>query len=120
MHIVARQFEVAARELERAAQDSGRSPAVLGVLAMAYAGLGRHAAAQRLVDELQARSSAETVPPAAMAVAYMGVGDTSRAIASLQETYDVHDNYAIYLRADPLLDSLRTDVRFQRLCQKLE
>lgn len=120
VHIVARQFEVAARELERAAQDSGRSPVVLGVLAMAYAGLGRHAAAQRLVDELQARSSAETVPPAAMAVAYMGVGDTSRAIASLQETYDGHDNYAIYLRADPLLDSLRTDVRFQRLCQKLE
>ena len=120
VHLVARHFEEAARELERAAQDSGRSPAVLGLLAMAYAGLGRHAAAQRLVDELQARSSAETVPPAAMAVAYMGVGDTSRAIASLQETYDSHDNYAIYLRADPLLDSLRKDVRFQRLCLKLE
>jgi TolB-like protein/DNA-binding winged helix-turn-helix (wHTH) protein/Tfp pilus assembly protein PilF len=120
VHLVTRHFDDAARELERASQDSGRSPVVLGVLAMAYAGLGRHAAARRLVDELQARSSAETVPPTAMAVAYMGVGDTSRAIAALQETYDSHDNYAIYLRADPLLDSLRTDVRFQRLCQRLE
>ena len=120
VHIVAGQFADAARELERAAHDSQRSPVVLGLLAMAYAGLGRHAAAQRLVNELQARSSTETVPPAAMAVAYMGVGDTSRAIASLQEVYKSHDNYAIYLRADPLLDSLRTDDRFQRLCQQLE
>lgn len=120
VHIVAGRFDDAARELEQAAQDSKRSPAVVSVLAIAYAGLGRRTAAQRIVDELQTRSSTETVPPTSMAVAYMAIGDTSRAIALLQETYDTHDNYAIYLRADPLLDSLRTDVRFQRLCQKLE
>jgi cytochrome c-type biogenesis protein CcmH/NrfG len=118
--IVTRQFAQAARELELAAHDSGRAPAVIGLLAMAYAGLGRHAAAQRLVEELQARSSTETVPPGAIALAYLGAGDTSRAIASLEEVYESHDNYAIYLRADPLLDSLRTDARFQLLCRRLE
>jgi TolB-like protein/DNA-binding winged helix-turn-helix (wHTH) protein/cytochrome c-type biogenesis protein CcmH/NrfG len=118
--IVVRQFEDAARELERAAHDSGRAPAVLGLLAMAYAGLGRHVAAQRLVDELEARSSRETVPPGAIALAYLGAGDTSHAIASLQQVYDSHDNYAIYIRVDPLLDSLRTDPRFQLLCRRLE
>ena len=118
--IVTRQFEDAARELQRAAHDSGRAPAVLGLLALAYAGLGRHAAAHRLVDELEARSSTETVPPGAIALAYIGAGDTSHAIASLQEVYDSHDNYAIYMRADPLLDSLRTDTRFQLLCRRLE
>ena len=118
--IVTRRFEDAARELELAAHDSGRAPAVMGLLAMAYAGLGRHAAAQRLVEELQARSSTETVPPGAIALAYLGAGDTSRAIASLEEVYESHDNYAIYMRADPLLDSLRTDARFQLLCRRLE
>jgi len=34
--------------------------------------------------------------------------------------YESHDNYAIYVRADPLLDSLRTDTRFNLLCQRLE
>jgi len=120
VEVVTGRFDDAARELERAAVDSRRSPVVLGVLAMAYAGLGRHAAAQQLVEELQKRSSTETVAPAAFAVAYLGVDDISRAIASLQEVYESHDNYAIYVRADPLLDSLRTDTRFKLLCQRLE
>jgi cytochrome c-type biogenesis protein CcmH/NrfG len=120
VEIVTRRFDDAVRDLERAAKDSRRAPAVLGLLTMAYAGQGRHPAARRLVDELRARSSTETVPPGAIALAYIGAGLTSQAIASLQEVYDSHDNYAIYMSADPLLDSLRTDARFQLLCRRVD
>ena len=120
VEIVAGRFADAVRELERAGQDAGRTPAVLGLLAMAYAGLGRHAAARHLADELQVRGSTEVVPPSAIALAYIGAGDPSHAIASLQAAYDSHDNYVIYMCADPLLDSLRADARFQALCQRLD
>ena len=58
---------------------------------MAYGEQGRRIAAQRLVDELKARSTSETVPPGAIALAYIGIGDTANAIASLQEVYATID-----------------------------
>jgi TolB-like protein/DNA-binding winged helix-turn-helix (wHTH) protein/Tfp pilus assembly protein PilF len=120
VEIVARRFDDAARELERAAIDGQRAPAILGLLAMAYGEQGRRPAAQRLVDELKARSASETVPPGAIALAYIGVGDTTNAIASLQEVYASRDNYAIYINVDPLMDPLRTDPRFQALSRRLD
>jgi Flp pilus assembly protein TadD len=38
VHIVNGQFEEAARELERAASEDARAPAILGLLAIAYGG----------------------------------------------------------------------------------
>jgi adenylate cyclase len=120
VEIVTRRFDDAVRELDRSAKDSRRAPAVLGLLAMAYAGHGRQPAAQRLVDELRTRSATETVPPGAIALAYIGAGDTSHAIASLEEVYETHDNYAIYMCVDPLMDSLRMEPRFQALCRRID
>ena len=120
VEIVARRFDDAARELERAAIDGQRAPAILGLLAMAYGEQGRRIAAQRLVDELKARSASETVPPGAIALAYIGVGDTANAITSLQEVYASRDNYAIYISVDPLMDPLRRDPRFQALSRRVD
>ena len=120
VEIVARRFDDAARELERAAIDGQRAPAILGLLAMAYGEQGRRIAAQRLVDELKARSTSETVPPGAIALAYIGIGDTANAIASLQEVYASRDNYAIYISVDPLMDPLRRDPRFQALSRRVD
>jgi TolB-like protein/DNA-binding winged helix-turn-helix (wHTH) protein/Tfp pilus assembly protein PilF len=120
VEIVARRFDDAARELERAAIDGHRAPAILGLLAMAYGGRGQSLAARRLLDELKTRSATETVPPGAIALAYIGVGDTANAVASLEESYASHDNYAIYISVDPLMDTLRTDPRFRALSERVD
>ena len=48
VRVVARQYDAAVHTLERAAERSRRAPAVVGLLAMAHAGQGNRAAAERL------------------------------------------------------------------------
>jgi DNA-binding winged helix-turn-helix (wHTH) protein/Tfp pilus assembly protein PilF len=120
VEIVMGRFDDAVRDLERAADDSQRAPAIIGLLAMAYAGQGRAADAQHILDELRARSGGETVPPGAIALAYIGVRDYANAIASLEEVLASHDNYAIFIVVDPLMDPLRGDPRFAALCERID
>jgi Flp pilus assembly protein TadD len=77
--IAAEQFDEAIRTLEKAAALSDRSPAVLGVLARAYARGGRRAQALQVVDELRQRGRKGYVPSAAFLNAYLGLGDTEQA-----------------------------------------
>ena len=92
----------------------------MSLLAIAYAGQGRPADAQRILDEVKARSEKETVPPGAITLAYIGAGDYTNAIASLEEVVASHDGYAIYMIPDPLMDPLRNDGRFKALSERVE
>jgi len=120
VEIVTRRFDDAVRDLERAAVDGQRAPAIVGLLAIAYAGQGRPGDAQRILDELKARSATETIPPGAITLAYIGVGDYANAIASLEQVVASHDGYAIYVIPDPLMDPLRSDERFKALSERVE
>jgi DNA-binding winged helix-turn-helix (wHTH) protein/TolB-like protein/Tfp pilus assembly protein PilF len=120
VHIVAGHFDDAVSELERAASEGARLPAIVGLLAMAYAGQGRTSEARRLLDELTARATTETVPSGAIALAYLGAGETEKAIQALERVVDTHDNYAIYVAVDPLVDALRGNARFDRLRERVE
>ena len=120
VEIVTRRFDDAIRDLERAATDGQRAPAIIGLLAMAYQGNGRSADAQHILDELKARSGGETIPPGAIALAYIGVGDSASAIASLEQVLESHDNYAIFIAVDPLMDPLRSDPRFTALAERID
>jgi len=118
VHLMAGQYDDAVRHLQSAAVNSNRAPAVLGLLAMAYGRLGKQSEAQRLLDEMVGRAAANTVPASALLLGYLGVGDTRRAIDSLEQIDAAHENYAIYINVDPLMDELRGDSRFQALCQR--
>jgi tetratricopeptide (TPR) repeat protein len=120
VEIVTHRFDDAVRDLERAAVDGQRAPAIVGLLAIAYAGQGRPADAQRILDELKARSGTETIPPGAILLAYIGVGDYENAMASLEQVVASHDGYAIYMISDPLMDPLRSDGRFKVLSERVE
>ena len=115
VYIVNGQSRDAVRELERAASEGDRGPAILGILAMAYGGQGLTTKARRIVAGLEKHPATDTVPPAALFTAYLGVGETNKAIDALERVLETHDNYAIYVGVDPLLDSLRGNARFEKL-----
>ncbi|HTM32515.1 MAG TPA: tetratricopeptide repeat protein [Vicinamibacterales bacterium] len=117
--LVMGRFSEAVETLETAVEESERAPAALGLLAMAYGGQGRRAEAQVIVDELEERSGAQIVPPGAMVLAYLGIGDSERALDALDRVYAELDGYAIFVEVDPLMDSLRTEPRYQALCRQI-
>lgn len=117
--LVTRHWEEAIAELKTAVDLTHRAPGPLGLLAMAYGGGGERAEAQRIVDELERRSTTETVPSGAVLLAYLGIDDKVRAIDALARGYTERDNYEINIAADPLMDPLRGEPRFEALCQQV-
>jgi TolB-like protein/DNA-binding winged helix-turn-helix (wHTH) protein/Tfp pilus assembly protein PilF len=115
VHIANGQFGEAAHELERAASEGLRAPAILGLLAIAYGRQGLSVKVRRIIEELERRSATDTVPPAALFTAYLGTGDMNKAVEALERVVETRDNYAIYIGVDPLLDPLRGNARFERL-----
>jgi Flp pilus assembly protein TadD len=105
--------------LQRVVDLTERAPAPLGLLAMAYGGDHQRAEAQRIMDDLQERSRTENVPVGALLLAYIAVGDKSRAIDMLERGYAERDNYEIWIDADPLMDPLRNEPRYQALCREV-
>jgi DNA-binding winged helix-turn-helix (wHTH) protein/Tfp pilus assembly protein PilF len=117
--LVNRRWDEAIPELKTAIDLTHRAPAALGLLAMAYGGRGDRAEAQRIVDELEQRSGTENVPPGALLLAYIGIDDKVRAIDTVARSYAERDNYVINIAADPLMDPLRNEPRFEALCQRV-
>ena len=117
--LVQRKYDEAVRVLQTAAELSDRAPAALGLLAMAYGGRGQIEEAQQIVDELARRAAKETVPPGASLLAYLGINDKSAALDVLDRIYEVRDGYAMFADADPLMDPLRNEPRFQALCRRI-
>ena len=49
------------------------------------------------------------------ATIYTGLGDRERALTALEQAYQEHDPYMIYLKVSPALESLQSEPRFQAL-----
>jgi tetratricopeptide (TPR) repeat protein len=117
--LVSGRFEEAIPTLQKVVDETEGAPAPFGLLAMAYAGGHQREQAQRIVEELERRSTTENVPPGALLLAYIAVGDKPRAIDMLERGYAERDNYEIWIDASPLMDSLRNDPRYQALCRQV-
>jgi TolB-like protein/DNA-binding winged helix-turn-helix (wHTH) protein len=53
------------------------------------------------------------------AVSYLRLGDRDRAFSFLNRAVDQHCYRVIWMKADPLLDSIRADSRYPRLLQRI-
>jgi DNA-binding winged helix-turn-helix (wHTH) protein/Tfp pilus assembly protein PilF len=111
--------EEAISTLQRVVDTTDRAPAPLGLLAMAYGRAQQRTEAQRIRDDLEQRSTTENVPVGALLLAYIAVDDKSRAIDMLERGYAERDNYEIWIDADPLMDPLRNEPRYQALCREV-
>jgi DNA-binding winged helix-turn-helix (wHTH) protein/tetratricopeptide (TPR) repeat protein len=117
--LVSGRFEEAIPTLQKVVDETAAAPAPLGLLAMAYAGAHQREEVQRIVADMEERSATETVPPGALLLAYIALGDKPRAIDMLERGYAERDNYEIWIDASPLMDSLREEPRYQALCRQV-
>jgi TolB-like protein len=88
-------------------------------LAMAYALAGRKDEARRVLHELHTRSRAEYVSPSALARVYVGLGEADSAMFWLERAYEDRTYAVVWIRNDPLMETLRSDPRFQDLVRRL-
>jgi adenylate cyclase len=95
-------------------------PQIVGLLGRAYADAGQKDKAMELIGELEARAKQQFVRGYLIALIYIGLGDKTKAIDYLEREYLNHDNIdTAWIRADPMLDPLRGDPRFEALAEKI-
>ena len=109
----------AVAELQRAANLSGGNARHVAFLGYAYALSGERGKAERLLNELQARSRQTYVCPYDIAIIHLGLGDKERALEWLEKTDRERDDWLLQLKVEPVMDSLRSEPRFRDLVRRV-
>jgi TolB-like protein/Flp pilus assembly protein TadD len=95
-------------------------PLPLALLGHLYGKMGRRVEAEKILQQLRQLSKQRYVSPYNLALIQLGLGQKTEALNSLEQTYRDRDGYNIaYVKADPFLDPLRGDPRFEALVQKI-
>ena len=77
-------------------------------------------ASRTLIAELQRRLANGSSGPFPIALAYTGLGETTRALGYLNRAIDVHDIFLPEDFFDPQLDLLRGDPRFRKIEERMQ
>ena len=112
-------FPEAIRELEKAVDLSGGSPVYLASLAHAYGVTGRKRDTSRVIDQLQTLAGRRYVASYDMALAWLGLGDHDRTLASLERSVEDRSPRLLFLSVEPRFDPLRSNARFQALVRRV-
>jgi TolB-like protein/Flp pilus assembly protein TadD len=112
--------EQAIAELERVANGPGSRAIFKATLGFIYGQSGREAEARTILDALIGwRSSEHYVSPFHIALVYVGLGETDKAMEWLEKAKTERDPFLIYIKTDPNFDSLRGDSRFTDLLRSM-
>jgi TolB-like protein/DNA-binding winged helix-turn-helix (wHTH) protein/Tfp pilus assembly protein PilF len=106
-------------ELQSATSLSGESPIYMAQVGVAYAAAGRNAEALSVIDQLQKVARQSYVSSYGLAQIYAALGDKQHAMKWLQSAYDERAVWMAYLKVDPVLDSVRSERRFQDLVRQM-
>jgi len=111
-------YAEAITELREALQLSEGDSNELAALGQVFAQSGNRAEAQKILRELMQRSARTYVQPMWIASIYAALGDKEEAINWLRRAVGDRSVWLIYLKVDPLFDSLRPDPRFTDLVRQ--
>ena len=92
---------------------------VAGWLGYAYGATGDRAGAMAVIEELNRKSLHGYVPPFNLAIVYLGMGDSGRAMDYLEQAYSAHSQLLCWLKMERICDPLRKEPRFIALMKKL-
>jgi TolB-like protein/DNA-binding winged helix-turn-helix (wHTH) protein/Tfp pilus assembly protein PilF len=107
-------------ELQSATSLSGNSSLYMAQGGVAYAVAGKTAEALSVIDQLLKVAKRSYVSSYGLAQIYAALGDKQHAMKWLQSSYDERAVWLQYLKVDPVLDSLRSDPRFQGLLRRMD
>jgi TolB-like protein/Flp pilus assembly protein TadD len=95
-------------------------PVALGVLGRGYAISGQPQKADEILDRLRRSRKEQYTPAYALALVSLGLGDRTRALIWLEESYRERDGNTIgQIRIDPLLGGLDGNPAFEALAEKI-
>jgi serine/threonine-protein kinase len=95
------------------------NPIVIGNLAVAYTRAGRQDEARKLLNDLKDESKTRYVAAYYIAIIYAGLGEKDQAFAWFEKAYQDRSWWLVWLKVDPLVDSLRSDERFNALIHRI-
>lgn len=104
-------------EFEEAVNLSGGDPYYEGSLGHAYGASGNWDQARRVLQKLHTPVANQYVPPYAVGLVYIGLGDKDQAFLWLRKAAEDRSTSMVFLRSDPELTSLHSDPRFAKLSQ---
>ncbi len=112
-------FEEAITEFQKTISLFGSSTLMVAALGHAYAVSGKRDEVQKVLGELKKISKQMYVPSYYTAAIYADLGEKNQAFEWLEKSYEERDNWLVYLKVDPIWDSVRSDPRFTALLKKI-
>ncbi len=106
-------------QTRKSAGEKADLPMLHALLAHAYALAGRKADAQSELNVLTAIGKKRYVPPSYVAIVYLALGDKDKAFEYLNKSYQDRSEQLLYLGVEPVVDSLRSDPRFDKLLKQV-
>jgi tetratricopeptide (TPR) repeat protein len=88
-------------------------------LGYVYAASGRPQEALQLIADMKAKAKQRYVSSYAIAIVYAGLGDRDKVFEWLEKAYDERSPGLTWLKAEPMLDSIRSDPRYADLLRRI-
>ena len=95
------------------------TPLVASGLGYAYAKADRKDDARRMLSTLMEESKKRYVPAYKIGVVHAALGETDEAFEWFEKAYRERSWWLVWLKVDPMVDSLRSDSRLMRLQQRV-
>jgi TolB-like protein/Flp pilus assembly protein TadD len=111
-------LDLAIQEYRKAVELSGGQPDASPALAHAYALAGRRREALAILKRMNEMSEHPPVAALDRATVYIALGDKQQALSWLEKAYENHEEGILFLKSDPVYDTLRSDPRFQNLVHR--
>ena len=71
-----------------------------------------------MIERLRSLSSQRYVASFDLALAWLGLGDRERTLASLEQAFQERSPRLLFLEVEPRFDPLRSEARFQALLRR--
>jgi adenylate cyclase len=112
-------YPEAVRFFQQTVEYSDAEPWAVLHLVMALAQTGRKDEARKRLTEILKEEPLAQNAPVELAMAWLSLGDKSKALDMLENAYRLHANWLISIDIDPVWDDLRREPRFRQIVRDM-